>query len=977
MSFESTPVLHPVSEIINSMLSAACNPVVDLDADIALCDEDSDDDITIVHSIKTAAPPLHAAEDDIEIVSTAIVKRPNLNPPRQTHLPATNVNPKLPEPDVVPEIMRVESQSNANTPATNPHQTPSPRHNSPISIDEAPSPEIIVCSPPPSSRRGSTSRCHSCEARVLPNTAPFVRCKHVLCASCSIRAVTHHHKEHPPALKSIPVCVVPRCAAPLSRGEALVALSPALAENSFSKALQDFHEWMNNDSEQLHVHYGPQSILFPPYAPSREPSLSPDAGDTEQKSHHSYDPEQFFTEDLVSTYAPLWVWDEEHTRDANGTGAWLCAACGRYDQRPTRHPVVIADAEMMDLSIPDSPSMPHCAYARALAVLENVKGLAEVREDNKQEKQKRATRAAKKDQNSRKRYKSASSIRGAKRRKTGFAKGTGYAGSSGAEWKGTSSKMMEEKARVDREATFWLCRVRSFLLLGDAGLETWPTFLRLLLRECGLVPQLAAVLINESIMDVQERVPLFVAALRLVHTMTESPPLRLLVTEPSDGEKGRSIAELVASLSRQAAFLTTGAGQDALPPSTAMLIKQIRRCIRVINRNNLLEISRKRVISEETVDIDKSDEDNFKTDSDHGGYTDANRSGAAGNGGETQESSGQVSQEALKADQEAYLQQMRAHQFKAVPGLAASSSYFMEVMRSFSSQGAVPVSKRQGRIATEVASLCASLPLSWSSSILLRVDEDRFDFLRACIFGPEDTPYDSGAYIFDIYLPPEYPNVPPRFRLLTTGAGKVRFNPNLYSNGKVCLSLLGTWSGPSWNSTSTILQVLVSIQSLIFVSDPYFNEPGFEGQMGTTLGKTHSERYNARIRRDNAFYAIQSNIKRSSPDLVDGIWTHFRLKRRYLKQVLRSWFPHASGAREGVAENENASDSTSEGIGAAHGVSVDPMLLPLAYAGGGLAGPNVGPVAAHYASFAPGRNFRNQEVSASNLKSIMDDLDNL
>ena len=40
----------------------------------------------------------------------------------------------------------------------------------------------------------------------------------------------------------------------------------------------------------------------------------------------------------------------------------------------------------------------------------------------------------------------------------------------------------------------------------------------------------------------------------------------------------------------------------------------------------------------------------------------------------------------------------------------------------------------------------------------------------------------------------------------------VRFNPNLYSDGKVCLSLLGTWHGEGWappsagNSGSTILQ---------------------------------------------------------------------------------------------------------------------------------------------------------------------------
>ena len=46
----------------------------------------------------------------------------------------------------------------------------------------------------------------------------------------------------------------------------------------------------------------------------------------------------------------------------------------------------------------------------------------------------------------------------------------------------------------------------------------------------------------------------------------------------------------------------------------------------------------------------------------------------------------------------------------------------------------------------------------------------------------------------------------------------MRFNPNLYNCGKVCLSLLGTWSGPGWDpKASTLLQVLVSIQSLIMV----------------------------------------------------------------------------------------------------------------------------------------------------------------
>lgn len=65
-----------------------------------------------------------------------------------------------------------------------------------------------------------------------------------------------------------------------------------------------------------------------------------------------------------------------------------------------------------------------------------------------------------------------------------------------------------------------------------------------------------------------------------------------------------------------------------------------------------------------------------------------------------------------------------------------------------------------------------------------------------------------GCFEFDILLPADYPNRPPQVQFLTTGSGRIRFNPNLYNTGKVCLSLLGTWSGPGWDSkASTLLQV--------------------------------------------------------------------------------------------------------------------------------------------------------------------------
>lgn len=93
------------------------------------------------------------------------------------------------------------------------------------------------------------------------------------------------------------------------------------------------------------------------------------------------------------------------------------------------------------------------------------------------------------------------------------------------------------------------------------------------------------------------------------------------------------------------------------------------------------------------------------------------------------------------------------------------------------------------------------------------------------IAGPEGTPYAGGLFEFDCFMPLQYPHVPPLFHLRTTGGGRVRFNPNLYNNGKVCLSLLGTWHGgpeEQWAPMkSTLLQVVVrSAHAVFHVHEP-------------------------------------------------------------------------------------------------------------------------------------------------------------
>lgn len=111
--------------------------------------------------------------------------------------------------------------------------------------------------------------------------------------------------------------------------------------------------------------------------------------------------------------------------------------------------------------------------------------------------------------------------------------------------------------------------------------------------------------------------------------------------------------------------------------------------------------------------------------------------------------------------------------------------------------------------------------------ICIVVDEKDIRSVDALVTGPMETPYEGGFFHFKLRFPYDYPNNPPKVALMTTDGGRVRFNPNLYANGKVCLSILNTWQGPSWSPAQSISSVLLSIQS-IMNSRPYCNEPGYE-----------------------------------------------------------------------------------------------------------------------------------------------------
>jgi ubiquitin-protein ligase len=222
-------------------------------------------------------------------------------------------------------------------------------------------------------------------------------------------------------------------------------------------------------------------------------------------------------------------------------------------------------------------------------------------------------------------------------------------------------------------------------------------------------------------------------------------------------------------------------------------------------------------------------------------------------------------------------------------------------------KGTKPEQKALMRILSEISSFKTSLPLNWESTIWVRVPKDNINLFSFLISGPKDTPYENGLFEFHAYFPPEYPNKEPQVLIHTTGNGQVRFNPNLYDSGKVCLSLLGTWSGQEgekWNAkTSTFLQVMVSIQSLILIEYPYFNEPGWEKEMNSTNGKQKSSAYNEE-RQPHTIKLGMSDMIRNPPNgFEDVVKNHFRMKKDEIINRTLIWEQNASKYKNQIQTN--------------------------------------------------------------------------
>lgn len=187
----------------------------------------------------------------------------------------------------------------------------------------------------------------------------------------------------------------------------------------------------------------------------------------------------------------------------------------------------------------------------------------------------------------------------------------------------------------------------------------------------------------------------------------------------------------------------------------------------------------------------------------------------------------------------------------------------------------------RARLFKDIERACKTLP---EQKIWYAYEESDMTRGWAMIQGPEGTPYEGSLLVFSVVFPADYPFSPPAVRFLT-GDGRTRFHPNLYVEGKVCLSILGTYSGPPWSASQSLTSVLMSILALLD-TNPLAHEPSYSS--GTLQDVKHRE-YAEAVEHNMVALMIQTiQTFEANPENKNHLWYRFQETVQEILPTLKS-----------------------------------------------------------------------------------------